>query len=170
MLMPAVDRYGRRGILLVGSIGGAVSMFIIAGINGATDPVNNPSPSITPSGGGALPMFYLWTIFYAISWNGTPWVVCAEVFPGSVRAVAQLFASAANWLYSTSILGLLQVIWPTMTDRIFLVRADFAIARATPTMFLRMGRSGYGVYVFFGSCMVLSIFYVIFLLPETKNM
>lgn len=90
-------------------------------------------------------MFYLWTIFYAISWNGTPWVVCAETFPGGVRAVAQLCASASNWLW------------------------NFVIARATPTMFLQMGRSGYGVYILFGSMQILSIFFVVLLLPETKN-
>jgi sugar porter (SP) family MFS transporter len=95
-----IDRFGRRGILIVGAVGGAVSMFIIAGINGATDPVNNPSSSITSSGGAALAMFYLWTLFYGISWNGTPWVVNAEVFPGGVRAVAQLCASASNWLWN----------------------------------------------------------------------
>jgi len=46
---------------------------------------------------------------------------------------------------------------------------NFVIARATPTMFLRMGHSGYGVYMFFGLMQVVSIGYVMFLLPETKN-
>lgn len=46
---------------------------------------------------------------------------------------------------------------------------NFVIARATPTMFLQMGHSGYGVYMFFGLMQVISIAYVIYLLPETKN-
>lgn len=46
---------------------------------------------------------------------------------------------------------------------------NFVIARATPTMFLKMGHSGYGVYLFFGLMQVVSIIYVVYLLPETKN-
>jgi hypothetical protein len=46
---------------------------------------------------------------------------------------------------------------------------NFVISRATPTMFLNMGHSGYGVYLFFGAMQVLSLPYIIFLLPETRN-
>jgi len=78
---------------------------------------------------------------YAVSWNGTPWVVCSEVFPGSVRTVTSMLAAASNWLW------------------------NFVISRATPTMFLNMG---YGVYLFFATMMVISIPYIVFFLPETK--
>ena len=43
---------------------------------------------------------------------------------------------------------------------------NFAIARATPQMFAKMD---YGVYIFFGSLMVLAVPYVYFVLPETKG-
>ena len=36
-------------------------------------------------------------------------------------------------------------------------------------MFLRMGKRGYGVYLFFATMQVLSIPYIVFLLPETRN-
>jgi hypothetical protein len=36
-------------------------------------------------------------------------------------------------------------------------------------MFLKMGHSGFGVYLFFGIMQVISIFYVWLLLPETKG-
>lgn len=36
-------------------------------------------------------------------------------------------------------------------------------------MFLNMGHSGYGVYLFFGAMQVLSIVYICLLLPETRN-
>lgn len=35
-------------------------------------------------------------------------------------------------------------------------------------MFLKMGPHGSGVYFFFASCMIVSIFFVYFLIPETK--
>ncbi|KAK4698530.1 hypothetical protein P7C70_g7745, partial [Phenoliferia sp. Uapishka_3] len=118
-----IDRFGRRGILLVGAAGGAVGMFAIAAYIKIVQPQLHPEPTLPSSGIAALFFFYLWTIFYAVSWNGTPWVVCSEVFPGSVRTVTQMCAAASNWLW------------------------NFVISRATPTMFLKMG---YGVYLFFG--------------------
>jgi hypothetical protein len=40
------------------------------------------------------------------------------------------------------------------------------ISRFTPQMFASMG---YGVYIFFATLMILSMPYVYFLIPETKN-
>jgi len=63
-----VDRYGRKAVLIVGSIGGAVGMLAIAAILGATNPAGKvPAPtSLPPSGGAAVAFFYIWTAFYAI--------------------------------------------------------------------------------------------------------
>ena len=142
-----VDRYGRKAVLILGSIGGAVGMLVIGIILGVTNPAGvRPVPTSLPaSGGAAVAFFYIWTAFYAIGWNGTPWVVNSESFPGSVRQVCATMAAASNWLW------------------------NFVISRATPTMFLKMGHSGFGVYIFFAGMQILSIFYVWFLLPETKG-
>jgi len=142
-----VDRYGRKAVLILGSIGGAVGMLVIGIILGVTNPAGvRPVPTSLPaSGGAAVAFFYIWTAFYAIGWNGTPWVVNSESFPGSVRQVCATMAAASNWLW------------------------NFVISRATPTMFLRMGHSGFGVYLFFAGMQIVSIFYVWFLLPETKG-
>jgi len=136
-----IDRFGRRNILLVGAVGGAISMYVIAGYIKIADPAHHPTATLPPGGVAAMAFFYLWTIFYAVSWNGTPWVVCSEVFPGSVRTVTSMLAAASNWLW------------------------NFVISRATPTMFLTMG---YGVYLFFATMMIISIPYIVFFLPETK--
>ncbi|GAA5889871.1 hypothetical protein JCM6882_004347 [Rhodosporidiobolus microsporus] len=137
-----VDRCGRRIILIIGSVGGGISMYAIGAYIKIANPAANPTTSLPPGGKAAMFFFYLWTAFYAISWNGTPWVINAESFPGAVRQVVQAFAAASNWLW------------------------NFVISRATPTMFLNMG---YGVYLFFATMQVLSIPYLILLLPETRN-
>lgn len=59
-----------------------------------------------------------------------------------MRSLAQACAAASNWLW------------------------NFLITRFTPQMFTSMG---YGVYFFFASLMILSSFFVWFLLPETKG-
>ncbi|GJN94677.1 hypothetical protein Rhopal_007768-T1 [Rhodotorula paludigena] len=140
-----IDRFGRRGILLVGSVGGAISMAVLAGYIGVANPAANPTSTLPPGGIAAMAFFYLWTAFYAVSWNGTPWVVNSESFPGAVRQVTQCLAATSNWLW------------------------NFVISRATPTMFLKMGHGGYGVYIFFCLMQVASIPFCIFLLPETRN-
>jgi len=142
-----VDAYGRKAVLVVGSIGGAVGMGVIGIILGATNPAARvPAPTSLPASGGvAVAFFYIWTAFYSMGWNGTPWVVNSESFPGSIRQVCSTFAAASNWLW------------------------NFVISRATPYMFRQMGHSGYGVYIFFALMQVASVFYVIFLLPETKG-
>ncbi|GAA5853294.1 hypothetical protein JCM8547_000274 [Rhodosporidiobolus lusitaniae] len=137
-----IDHFGRRGIMLVGSVGCAISMFIVAGYIAIGKPEERASASLDSGGIAAVFFFFLWTTFYAISWNGTPWVVNAESFPGSVRQVSQCVAATSNWLW------------------------NFAIARSTPLMFRDMR---YGVYLFFGCFTVLSIPYLVFLLPETKS-
>jgi hypothetical protein len=44
-------------------------------------------PGAKPSSGGiaAIFFFYLWTVFYTPSWNGTPWVLNSEMFDQNVR-------------------------------------------------------------------------------------
>ncbi|KAK4047289.1 hypothetical protein OIO90_006250 [Microbotryomycetes sp. JL221] len=140
-----IDRWGRVNILLLGAAGGAVSMFAIAAYIKIENPAANPTSDLTAGGKASLFFFYLWTIFYAVSWNGTPWVVCAESFGSSVRQVTQMFAAMSNWVF------------------------NLAIARATPQMFAEMGAGGYGVYLFFASMMIVSIPYIIFFLPEGKG-
>ncbi|BGP51853.1 hypothetical protein JCM10450v2_007809 [Rhodotorula kratochvilovae] len=140
-----VETMGRRKMLMLGAVGASISMAVIAGITGVVNPVAHPTDSVPPSGIASLAFLYVWTVFYAVSWNGTPWVVVAESFSGSIQSVAQVFGAGSNWLW------------------------NFVISRATPTMFLRMGHSGYGVFVFFALMMALSIPYVYFLLPETKS-
>jgi magnesium-transporting ATPase (P-type) len=95
-------------------------------------------------GGGIAAMFffYLWTVFYTPTWNGTPWVLNSEMFDPNMRSLAQACAAASNWLW------------------------NFLVSRFTPQMFTTMG---YGVYFFFASLMLCSIVFVFFLVPETKG-
>ncbi|THU92999.1 general substrate transporter [Dendrothele bispora CBS 962.96] len=141
-LLYLVDQLGRRSLLMIGSIGGAISMYYIGAYIAIAKPQNNPTLAITSSGRSAIAFFYIWTIFYSPTWNGTPWVVGAEFFPQHVRTFTSSCIAASNWLFA------------------------FLIARFTPQMFTSMG---YGVYLFFASLMILSVFYVYFLLPETKQ-
>jgi len=141
-----VDQFGRRAILILGALGGGISMIIIGAFNAAKDPANDKSVAGSAGGNMAIAFFYIWTAFYSVSWNGTPWVYCSEVFAaGAVRTVTSMAAAASNWMW------------------------NLVISRATPTMFLNMGHSGFGVYLFFGFMQLISIIYLVLLVPETKH-
>lgn len=142
-LLYLVDHAGRRNMLLIGSVGGSICMWIVGGYIAVANPEKNQTEGGLTSGGiAAIFFFYLWTAFYTPSWNGTPWVVNAEMFDQNTRSLGQMWAAMNNWFW------------------------NFIIARFTPQMFLTMG---YGVYFFFASLMLLSIIFVWFLLPETKS-
>jgi len=137
-----IDHAGRRNLMIFGAAGGGIAMYYIGAYIKIGQPQLHPTTTLSSGGISAMAFFYLWTIFYSMSWNGTPWIVNAEMFPGHTRGVTQTLAAASNWLW------------------------NFVISRATPTMFTSMG---YGVYIFFATMMMLSIPYLYFLLPETKN-
>lgn len=45
-------------------------MYAIAAYIAIEKPQLNPSPTMPKSAPAALFFFYVWTIFYAVSWNG----------------------------------------------------------------------------------------------------
>lgn len=141
-------------------------MYIIGGYLSAANIPAVPTGDLSSGGVACMFFFYLWTAFYAVSWNGTPWVVNSEAFPGAVRQVTQCLAASSNWLCKSplsflSILPVLTLLYHSI--------GNFVISRATPTMFLRMGNRGFGVYLFFATMQVLSIPFIVLLLPETKG-
>ncbi|CAG8947141.1 unnamed protein product [Penicillium salamii] len=141
-LLWLIDQVGRRNLLLVGAAGGSVCLWIVGAYIKIAQPENNKSDSLTGGGIAAMFFFYLWTVFYTPTWNGTPWVLNSEMFDPNMRSLAQACAAASNWLW------------------------NFLISRFTPQMFSAMG---YGVYFFFASLMMCSIVFVYFLVPETKG-
>jgi sugar porter (SP) family MFS transporter len=157
-LLFLIDQFGRRRLLMIGSIGGSLCMWYVGAYIKIAQPAKHPTASLPPSGISAVFFFYLWTVsissviiptqlipsqaFYTPTWNPTPWVINSEIFDQNVRTLAQGSAAANNWLW------------------------NFLISRFTPQMFQTMG---YGVYFFFAALMIWGAAFVYFLIPETKN-
>lgn len=67
-----IDKMGRRKILMIGSTGGAIAMLAIAIYVAVDKPALRPAGSgIDATGKFSIACFYIWTIFYGASWNGT---------------------------------------------------------------------------------------------------
>lgn len=81
-----VDKWGRRPLLMVGSVGMAIGMFGVALLAQAE-------------------IFGIWTLLFIIfytasfmmSWGPICWVLLSEIFPNKIRGQAMALAVAAQW-------------------------------------------------------------------------
>jgi hypothetical protein len=92
-----VDRFGRRPAMLIGSAGAIFAMYYL-GIYSKLSNSFNEEPTRDAGAYFAIIMIYIFAIFYSISWNGIPWIFCAEAFPTAVRQVCLVFTTCTQWL------------------------------------------------------------------------
>ena len=84
-----VDRFGRKPLLIIGSIGMAVGAFAVAmcdsmGIKGIV-----PVLSVI-----------VYAAFFMMSWGPICWVLIAEIFPNTIRGKAVAIAVAFQWIFN----------------------------------------------------------------------
>lgn len=65
-LLYLVDSYGRRPLLMIGSIGGAIAMYYIGAYIAIAKPVNNVSTSIDAGGKSAGELLILWSLNHCL--------------------------------------------------------------------------------------------------------
>ena len=100
-----VDKFGRKPLMIIGSLGMAVSM-IALGISFYTNHV----------GLGALIFMLTYTAAFAMSWGPVCWVLLAEIFPNSIRGALSIAVAAqwiANWIVSLTFPMLNDNVWLT---------------------------------------------------------
>ncbi len=90
-----VDRWGRKPLLIVGSIGMAIGMFAISAL-----------AFMKIIGLSTLVFIIIYTASFMMSWGPICWVLIAEIFPNRIRgravAVAVVAQWAANYLISST--------------------------------------------------------------------
>lgn len=74
-LLYLIDHIGRRNLLLFGAAGGSVCLWIVGAYIKIAKPEQNKKSSMDGGGIMAMFFFYLWTVCYTPTWNGTPWVL-----------------------------------------------------------------------------------------------
>jgi MFS family permease len=78
-----LDRFGRRTILLWGSVGMFLSHLIIAIF---VAKFSDDWPSHRPEGWTSVAFLIFYMISFGASWGPVPWALPAEIFPSSLRA------------------------------------------------------------------------------------
>ncbi len=81
-----VDKWGRRPLLITGSIGMAVGMFAISALS-----------FFNVIGISTLVFIIVYTASFMMSWGPICWVLIAEIFPNRIRGQAVAIAVAAQW-------------------------------------------------------------------------
>ena len=139
-----IDRIGRKPLLLIGSAGMTVTLFVMvyAFSHGSLDPKGNLVLSES-LGTVAVVAANLYVIFFNVSWGPVMWVMLGEMFPNQIRGSALAVSGFFQWF------------------------ANFVISFTFPIM-----AAGWGLpasYTFYGVCAAISFFLVAWLVHETRG-
>lgn len=81
-----VDKWGRKPLLMIGSIGMAVGMFALSALS-----------YFSVLGIGTLIFIIVYTASFMMSWGPICWVLISEIFPNKIRGKAVAVAVVAQW-------------------------------------------------------------------------
>ena len=152
-----IDHFGRRKLMLVGSIGYILSLSSVAwafytysdAFNTAAEAVKAhvaiPSDVVAATGIGGWVVLVSLLVFvasHAFGQGAVIWVFISEIFPNRVRARGQALGSFTHWFMAAA------TVW------------TFPVIAA---------RSAGNAYAFYGAMMVLQLLWVVWIMPETKG-
>ncbi|PTB68381.1 general substrate transporter [Trichoderma citrinoviride] len=148
----AIDRWGRRPLLLLGAVGMCISQLVVA-LCGTLSTGQLPTGEIfvkSLAGQQAAVAFVcVFIAFFASTWGPLAWVVTGEIYPLSTRAKALSMTTATNWLFN----------WAIAYSTPYLVNYGPGQANLQSKIF----------FVWFGACF-LCIALVWFFIYETKGL
>jgi len=137
-----VDRIGRKPLLLVGSVGMALSLGTLAVVF-ETAPRVDGMPALEGAQGPlAVVALNVFVAFFAATWGPVVWVLLGEMFPNAIRAAALSVGVMANWI------------------------ANFVVSETFPELVQVSLGLAYGLFTLFA---VLSLVYVWRFVRETRG-
>jgi len=139
-----IDRIGRKPLLLIGSAGMAVTLFVMvwAFSQGSLDAGGKLVLS-QQLGIVAVIAANLYVVFFNVSWGPVMWVMLGEMFPNRIRGSALAVCGFAQWF------------------------SNYLIAQSFPVMAAGIGLAA--SYTFYGACAAISFFLVQRFIRETKG-
>lgn len=138
-----IEKWGRRPLLIVGSIGQTITMVCLTILQYYGDPKTNPSgtPQSGPSIGAAVFLF-VFNTFFALAFLSEMWLLPPELSSLEIRAPSAAISTACNWI------------------------SNFLIVMITPPAFANIHCFTYTIFAAINFLIVPVLF---FLYPETKN-
>ncbi|KAF8835335.1 putative high affinity glucose transporter [Paxillus ammoniavirescens] len=150
----AIERVGRRPLLIWGAFGMLVCQFLVASI-GVTIGFNKTHVDASgttianniPAVNAQITFIAIYIFFFASTWGPGAWVVIGEIFPLPIRSRGVALSTASNWLWNT----IIAVIAP------YMVNQDAGNLRSS-------------VFFIWGSLCTCAFIYSYFLISETKGL
>ncbi|KAF1809244.1 monosaccharide transporter [Eremomyces bilateralis CBS 781.70] len=136
----AIERFGRRPLLIWGALGMLICEFIVA-IAGTVDGDNPHTVK------AMISFICIYIFFFATTWGPGAWVIIGEIFPLQIRSRGVGLSTASNWLWNC----IIAVITPYMVDK-------------------QYGDLKAKVFFIWGGLCILCFFYAYFLIYETKGL
>ena len=138
-----VDKFGRKPLLLIGSIGMTVTLGTMAVVF-ANAPIIDGNPELTGSAGIiALIAANVYVFCFGFSWGPVVWVMLGEMFNNKIRGAALSVATMIQWV------------------------ANFIVSTTFPPLLNTFGLGvAYGIYSIMAA---ISFFFVFLLVKETKG-
>jgi sugar porter (SP) family MFS transporter len=89
----AIERFGRRPLLIWGAAGMVVCQFIVAIVGVTTDQSQAPISAM-------ISFICIYIFFFATTWGPGAWVIIGEIFPLPIRSRGVALSTASNWLWN----------------------------------------------------------------------
>jgi MFS transporter, SP family, sugar:H+ symporter len=138
-----IDRIGRKPLLLIGSIGMALTLSVVT-VAFATGDLTGGMLHLAPNVGlVALISANLYVIFFNLSWGPVMWVMLGEMFPNQIRGSGLAVSGAAQW------------------------SANFLVSVSFPALARSIGLPI--TYGFYATCAFISILFVLKMVHETRG-
>lgn len=138
----AIERFGRRPLLLVGGTGMFIMQYIIGAV-GTAMPENETAVK------GMIAIICLQIFFFATTWGPAAWVVVGEIFSLPIRSRGVALSTASCWFWNC----VLAVISPYLTGD----------ERGAVNL-------GPKVFFFWGALCLFGTIFAYFLVPEMKGL
>lgn len=134
------ERFGRRTLLLSGSVFMSACMITTAAVVATHTPPGNGT--ITSAGIATVALIYMNIMMYNASWGPLPWPCVSEIFPTRIREPGIATSVGAQWLL------------------------NFVYSFSTPYM---MDSWDWGTFLFYGILDLLCGAFAWFIVKETRN-
>ena len=138
-----VDKIGRKPLLLIGSAGMTVTLFLMVYAFSTGTLVGTQLTLPGNMGLVAVGSALAYSAFFNISWGPVMWVMLGEMFPNQLRGSALAVCGFAQWF------------------------SNYLIAQSFPIMLGSLGLAA--SYTFYGVCAAISFFLVQRFIHETKG-
>jgi len=140
LAMTVIDKFGRKTLLIIGSLGMIVFLSLVAG-----------TFSGDSSGGSHLLLYLIgFIVFFAFSQGAVIWVFISEIFPNSVRSKGGSLGSTTHWVMA----AIITTVVPSILEL-----SNGEVNR----------EGGFWSFVFFAAMMFLQLLFIWRVMPETKG-